>query len=158
MLATGHCGSICYTQGAEGITFSTGYCLQVLREIHNCTLPIELVWHSPSEMDPTTLSVLQAQWGPIRGVDLSQMPWPDHHRWPAALDAAGETVNIKVGLCVYNNAQTRGGACCLRTCTTRAQHGTHWQLMTSDTEVAWCMPTKLANTTTVAGMLPWSCV
>jgi hypothetical protein len=72
------------------------YRLQVLREVHNCSLPIELVWHSPTEMDPTTLSVLQAQWGPIRGVDLSQKPWPDHHRWPAALDFTGETVNQRI--------------------------------------------------------------
>jgi hypothetical protein len=53
---------------------------QVLREHLNCTLPIELVWHTPGEMDPTTLSALQELWGPITGVDLSSKQWPAHHR------------------------------------------------------------------------------
>lgn len=58
--------------------------MQVLREVLNCTLPVELVWHSAAEMDSQTLTVLQSRWGPIKGVDLSSIPFPAHHRAPAA--------------------------------------------------------------------------
>lgn len=54
--------------------------VQVLREVLNCTLPVELAWHSPSEMDAATLAALQHLWGPIRGLDLSWLAWPSHHR------------------------------------------------------------------------------
>jgi hypothetical protein len=58
---------------------------QVLREVLRCSLPVELVWHTPSEMDAQTLAALAARWGPIRGVDLSATPWPAHHRLPPVL-------------------------------------------------------------------------
>jgi hypothetical protein len=57
----------------------------VLRELLHCSLPVELVWHAPAEMDGATLAALQSHWGPIRGVDLSALPWPDHQRLPPAL-------------------------------------------------------------------------
>lgn len=53
---------------------------QVLREVLSCHLPIELVWHTREEIDTSTLTVLQDNWGPIIGVDLSRTPWPAHHR------------------------------------------------------------------------------
>ena len=46
----------------------------------NCTLPVELVWHGANEMDNATLASLQKEFGPIRGYDISQVPYPDHHR------------------------------------------------------------------------------
>ncbi len=54
--------------------------LQVLRDVLHCTLPVELVWQGAEEMDAETLSMLQRRFGPLRGYDISAMPYPEHHR------------------------------------------------------------------------------
>lgn len=53
---------------------------QVLREVLNCSLPVELVWHATEEMDNATIAALRRRWGPIVGINLDSMPWPSHHR------------------------------------------------------------------------------
>ena len=55
---------------------------QVLRLTLNCTLPVELVWHGAHEMDRPTLEALQRQFGPLRGYDVTALPYPAHQRRP----------------------------------------------------------------------------
>eukprot|EP00879_Flechtneria_rotunda_P023345 GHRR01024695.1.p1 GENE.GHRR01024695.1~~GHRR01024695.1.p1 ORF type:complete len:345 (+),score=119.25 GHRR01024695.1:394-1428(+) len=66
--------------GGPELIASTIITLKVLREVHNCSLPIELVWHTADEMDSSTLAAMQSRWGPIIAVNLSNMTWPEHHR------------------------------------------------------------------------------
>lgn len=54
--------------------------MQVLREQLNCTLPVEVAWHTKEEMDNATLTALDKQFGPVYGLNLSAIPFPDHHR------------------------------------------------------------------------------
>eukprot|EP00878_Enallax_costatus_P008903 GHUV01009307.1.p1 GENE.GHUV01009307.1~~GHUV01009307.1.p1 ORF type:complete len:671 (+),score=115.05 GHUV01009307.1:370-2382(+) len=66
--------------GGPNLITSTTVTLKVLREQLNCSLPVELVWHKPNEMDATTLAAMQSSFGPIIGVNLTEIPWPSHHR------------------------------------------------------------------------------
>jgi hypothetical protein len=54
--------------------------LQVLREELNCTLPVELVWHGPQEMDTATLAGLKKFFDPLEGYDVTTKPYPKHQR------------------------------------------------------------------------------
>jgi hypothetical protein len=54
--------------------------VQVLREVLHCKLPVELVWQGPREMDAVTLEEMQKRYGPLRGYNISTVPFPQHHR------------------------------------------------------------------------------
>ncbi len=45
-----------------------------------CTLPVELVWHGPNEMDNVTLAGLAKHFGPLSGYDITTAPYPQHHK------------------------------------------------------------------------------
>jgi hypothetical protein len=64
----------------ESIEAVSCCCWQVLREVHNCTLPVELAWHHSQEMDNVTLAALAARFGPLRGYNVREVPWPAHQR------------------------------------------------------------------------------
>uniref|UniRef100_A0A383VV11 Mannosyltransferase putative-domain-containing protein n=1 Tax=Tetradesmus obliquus TaxID=3088 RepID=A0A383VV11_TETOB len=66
--------------GGPNLISSTIVTLKVLREVLNCSLPVELVWHATEEMDNATIAALRRRWGPIVGINLDSMPWPSHHR------------------------------------------------------------------------------
>jgi hypothetical protein len=50
--------------------------LQVLRQVLNCSLPVEVAWQGKAEMDNATLAALQQQFGPLTGFDVTAMPYP----------------------------------------------------------------------------------
>jgi hypothetical protein len=52
----------------------------VLRDELKCTLPVELVWHGPQEMDNGTLAGLRRMFAPLEGYDVTAKPYPKHHR------------------------------------------------------------------------------
>ncbi|KAI8474523.1 MAG: mannosyltransferase putative-domain-containing protein [Monoraphidium minutum] len=66
--------------GGRKLLGSAAVTLAVLRRTLNCTLPIELVWHSAAEMDRGTLEAFQKEFGPLRGYDVAAEPFPKHHR------------------------------------------------------------------------------
>jgi hypothetical protein len=83
--------------GARGIIVNAGgarlltsaiVTLRVLRRALNCTLPIELVWHAPGEMDSATLKALEAEFAPLRGYSVADAPYPAHHRPKADVSLA----------------------------------------------------------------------
>jgi hypothetical protein len=55
-------------------------CCIMLRETLCCTLPVEVAWQGPQEMDDRTLAALQDRFGPLRGFDVQAMPYPAHMR------------------------------------------------------------------------------
>lgn len=61
--------------------------LKVLREHHKCQLPVEIAWQGKHEMDDDTFQALKSSFGPLYGFDITEMPYPAHHRdisshWP----------------------------------------------------------------------------
>lgn len=54
--------------------------VQVLRETLGCSLPVEVAWQGPKEMDNVTLAALQHRFGPLRGFDVQAMPYPPQMR------------------------------------------------------------------------------
>lgn len=54
--------------------------LKVLRETLGCSLPVEVAWQGPKEMDNVTLAALQHRFGPLRGFDVQAMPYPPEMR------------------------------------------------------------------------------
>jgi len=54
--------------------------VQVLRETLGCSLPVEVAWQGPKEMDNVTLAALQHRFGPLRGFDVQAMPYPPEMR------------------------------------------------------------------------------
>ncbi|KIY97022.1 hypothetical protein MNEG_10940 [Monoraphidium neglectum] len=54
--------------------------LRVLRHHLNCTLPVEVAWHGPDEMDAATLAALDSHFGPVTGFDALAQPLEQHHR------------------------------------------------------------------------------
>lgn len=55
-------------------------CVQVLREVLHCQLPVEVAWQGQQEMDNRTMPSLQQCFGPLSGFDVTAMPYPHHHR------------------------------------------------------------------------------
>lgn len=71
---------VCAPQNARHV-------MQVLRETLRCTLPVEVAWQGPHEMDDATLAALQDKFGPLRGFDMQAMPYPAHMKlwvWPVS--------------------------------------------------------------------------
>jgi hypothetical protein len=66
--------------GGRRLLSSAAVQLRVLRRALNCTLPVELVWHSDKEMDKETLAKFQKEFGPLRGYNVAAEPFPRHHR------------------------------------------------------------------------------
>jgi hypothetical protein len=66
--------------GGRKLLTSAVVTLAVLRRALNCTLPVELVWHSDKEMDRSTLAALAREFGPLRGYNVAAEPFPKHHR------------------------------------------------------------------------------
>ncbi|GLI65423.1 hypothetical protein VaNZ11_008989 [Volvox africanus] len=50
--------------------------LHVLRRHFGCTLPVEVAWQGPAEMDNTTWRSLERHFAPIRGFDVRAAPHP----------------------------------------------------------------------------------
>ncbi len=53
---------------------------QVLREVHNCTLPVQVAWHQAREMDPATLQALDSRFGLVIGLNVTALDYPGHQR------------------------------------------------------------------------------
>jgi hypothetical protein len=54
--------------------------LRILRLHLGCTLPVEVAWQGPREMDAASLAALDQQYGPVFGFDVTGVPYPPHHR------------------------------------------------------------------------------
>jgi len=78
--ATGPARGIVLNAGGPRLLASAVVLLTVLREELNVTLPVELAWWGPGEMDGATLAALERRFPPLRGYDLSTSPYPSHHR------------------------------------------------------------------------------
>jgi hypothetical protein len=66
--------------GGRRLLSSAAVQLRVLRRALNCTLPVELVWHSDKEMDKATLATFKKEYAPLRGYNIAAEPFPKHHR------------------------------------------------------------------------------
>lgn len=66
--------------GGRKLLTSAAVTLAVLRRTLNCSLPVELVWHGKAEMDRATLKALDREFGPLRGYNIEEEPFPSHHR------------------------------------------------------------------------------
>jgi hypothetical protein len=86
--ATGPARGIVLNAGGPRLLASAIVLLTVLREHLNVTLPVELAWWGPEEMDEVTLRALERRFAPLRGYDLSTAPYPAHHRPLRASEAA----------------------------------------------------------------------
>eukprot|EP00891_Asterochloris_glomerata_P004322 jgi/Astpho2/4322/fgenesh1_pg.00065_%23_12_t len=53
--------------------------LHVLRRGLGCHLPVE-IWHTQDEMDDATRNFLERNFGRVRCVDATEVPYPAHHR------------------------------------------------------------------------------
>ena len=54
--------------------------LQILRTQLKCKLPVEIAYvGAKQEMRPDAIPALNASFGPVHGLDLSEAPYPEHH-------------------------------------------------------------------------------
>ncbi|KAK9807632.1 hypothetical protein WJX72_004823 [[Myrmecia] bisecta] len=59
--------------------------IKILREFHNCKLPIDVVYNGPKELDEQTKRVLESKWENVSVIDAQDFPYPAHHR-PVAVE------------------------------------------------------------------------
>ncbi|PNH05653.1 hypothetical protein TSOC_008058 [Tetrabaena socialis] len=89
--------------GARGILINAGgsryltnlvVTLKVLRHHFNCSLPVEVMWQGPAEMDAATWASLQRSFGPLRGVDVQATPHPVEGLHGKRVDARSYTGKV----------------------------------------------------------------
>ncbi|KAK9817707.1 hypothetical protein WJX72_000972 [[Myrmecia] bisecta] len=61
--------------------------IQVMREVHGCLLPIDLVYYGADEMDVKTRKYFESRFPDVRVVDLATLPYPKHHNRVEVKDA-----------------------------------------------------------------------
>ncbi|KAK9814131.1 hypothetical protein WJX72_001060 [[Myrmecia] bisecta] len=54
--------------------------IKMLREVHNCTLPIQIIYNGPNEMGPKKIAKFQNAFSDVTCIDGSKVPYPKHHR------------------------------------------------------------------------------
>jgi hypothetical protein len=78
--SSAHQRGILISAGGRKLSTHLLVTLRVLRHHLRCKLPVEVAWQGPKEMDGAMLAALDSEYGPVLGVDVSTVPYPEHQR------------------------------------------------------------------------------